>query len=224
MLRIGGLIKQTLKDFPGNISCVIFLRGCDFRCPFCHNPDLIYREGESIPFNEVVDYIDGVQKWLEGIVISGGEPLLNYDIVNMLKFFKKKFSQKIKIDTNGNHPEMLKELIQKKLIDFVSMDIKNVLEEDKYNKVTGKKVLLRNIIESIGIIKNSSVDYEFRTTVIPELHDAESVKKIKKIAGSNYKIQNFSNKNPFNPEFKKIKPFSETEFKEMVAGLKNLTF
>ncbi len=216
MLKLGGLIKHSLKDYPGKISCVIFTRGCDFRCPFCHNPGLIYSSGEEISFSDIVDYIDNSKDWLEGIAITGGEPLLNYDIVDMLSFLKRKFKLPVKVDTNGNHPEMVDYIIKNKLTDFFAMDIKHELVKEKYDSITGININIDNLRQSINLIENSGIDYVFRTTVIPGVHSVENIINIKKslIRPEKYILQNFSNKNPFNPAYKEITPYTDTEFDE----------
>ena len=215
-LTIKGLQKTTLIDYPDKVACTIFLPDCNFRCGFCHNKDLVLNP-DSLPTTkeeEILDFLKERKKWLDGVCISGGEPLLHHELLDFLPKLKE-LGYLIKIDTNDSNPEFLKELIGKKLIDFVAMDIKNSLED--YDKTAGVKVDTEKINKSIEIIKNSGIDYEFRTTVIPGLHTKENIEKIGKLLkkAKKFAIQNFRpSDNVIDPKYKKHKSFSREELEE----------
>lgn len=189
---ISGFDKLTLLNYPGKVACTIFTKGCNFKCPFCHNSSLIELGNSSYMYDEVFSYLNKRKNILEGVCISGGEPLIHKNIKILIKNIKD-LGLSIKIDTNGSNPDMLQELIDENLIDYVAMDIKNTF--DKYEITTGCKVNIDNIKRSINIIENSNLEYEFRTTIVKELHNKENIKNIVKMLNkkSKYYIQNFVN-------------------------------
>lgn len=191
-MLIAGMQKLTLIDYPGNTACIIFTLGCNFRCPFCHNRDLVKGMNKSnmIEEQEVFDYLDKRKGLIDGVVISGGEPLLQKNIEIFIKKIKDR-GYKVKLDTNGSKPDVLKKLLDNNLVDYVAMDIKNVF--DDYNVTTGKTIDIENIKQSIHILKSSNIDYEFRTTVVRELHSFEKIEEILEFIGSDskYYIQNY---------------------------------
>lgn len=160
---------MTLLDYPGKIACTIFTGGCNFKCPFCQNGSLVLNvDNEKINEEEILSFLAERKGKLDAVCISGGEPCIQKDLVSFCEKVKS-LGYLIKLDTNGSFPGVLKELIQKRLIDYVAMDVKNTLE--KYNLTAGSKVLLENIKKSIEFLKNSNVVHEFRTTVVREFHD-----------------------------------------------------
>ena len=168
-MLIHGLQKMTLLDYPGYVACTVFLNGCDFRCPYCHNFELV--DGTAKPIMEDEEFFAFLGKrkgLLDGVCISGGEPLLHKDIDVFIRKIRE-MGFKVKLDTNGYHPDMLKTLIDEGLLDYIAMDIKNSFA--KYPITTGTPDIDTSIIKnSISIIMNSGVDYEFRTTVVGGLH------------------------------------------------------
>ena len=188
----GGFQKLTLLDYPGKVACTLFTVGCNFACPFCHNSFLVEKKGHQVfSEEEVVSYLKKRQGILEGVCISGGEPLLNGEIENFMKKIKE-LGYKVKLDTNGSFPHKLKELICKNLVDYVAMDVKNSFE--KYPKTSGvEKVDVESVKESIIYLLGDHVDYEFRTTVANGLHTIDDIQKIsEQIKGAKrYYIQNF---------------------------------
>lgn len=161
-MRIGGLQKLTLLDFPGKMACIVFTAGCNFRCPFCHNASLVTHiggDGESV--ESVLAFLDKRKKILDGVVLTGGEPLI-YDVEPFLRAVKEK-GYLVKLDTNGSFPDKLKDLVGKGLVDYVAMDIKNAPE--KYAETVGTAVDLDAVKESVSFLLGGSVDYEFRTTL-----------------------------------------------------------
>lgn len=191
-MKISGLQKLTLLDFPDVVSCIVFTKGCNLRCPFCHNSSLVVdsKLTPEIDEEEVFSYLNKRKNILDGVVISGGEPLLQKDIKDFIVKVKT-LGYKVKLDTNGVNSRLLSELIDEKLVDYVAMDIKNTF--DKYDMTTGKlNSRIDNIKESIRILKKEKVPYEFRTTIVKDFHNIEDIKKILKyINGSKYFIQNF---------------------------------
>jgi pyruvate formate lyase activating enzyme len=209
---IGGLQKLTLIDFPGKLAATVFLSGCPFRCPWCYSSELVLPEKiekqPKISQKEFFDFLEEKKGLLEGVVICGGEPTMNSDLPDFAEKIKR-FGYAIKLDTNGTNPEMLKNLIEKKLIDYIAMDIKAPLTMN-YESAVGVKVDLEKIKESVEIIKSSGVDYEFRTTVIPDIHTKEDIVQIAKDIGpaKRYFLQKFRPEKTLNSEFEKIKPYS----------------
>ena len=168
-MKISGFQKLTLLDFPGKVSCIIFTQGCNFKCPYCQNSGLIGHENEYlIPEEEIFSYLKKRQGILDGIVISGGEPTVQKDLDQFMRKVKE-LGYQIKLDTNGSNPDLIKKLLDEELVDYVAMDIKNVLSE--YKDVTGVKVLEEKIKKSIKILQKSNIDHEFRTTIIKNIHD-----------------------------------------------------
>ena len=176
-MRIGALDKFTLIDFPGHVSAIIFTQGCNFRCPFCHNPELVIPEQftESIPFDEVLRFLKSRRRLLDGVEFTGGEPTLQPDLLEKMRTIKE-LGYAIKLDSNGTNPDMVKQAISEDLVDYVAMDVKGSLE--RYNEVAGVNVDTEKVARSIDLIKNSAPDYEFRTTLIKGFHDVAEMEKI----------------------------------------------
>ncbi len=202
-MKIKGFQKVTLIDYPEKIASTIFIFGCNFKCGFCHNPELVVKENNGeYSKKEILEYLEKRKKYIEGVCITGGEPLLTID-TDFLRSIKQ-IGYQIKLDTNGSFPERLKGLIEGKLIDFVAMDIKSTKE--KYNSITNTNADIKKIEESIKIISRLK-EYEFRTTVIEDLHTKEDVKKIAKWLNEiaqrkpkKYILQGFKNNRKFIDE------------------------
>lgn len=175
-MRIGGLQKLTLLDFPGHVACTVFLQGCNFRCPFCHNTSLVMGTDE-ISEDEVLRFLNTRQGLLEGVAITGGEPLLSKELPDFLRKIKA-LGFKTKVDTNGSFPEKLRSLIGDGLVDYVAMDVKN--SPEKYAETAGSDGMLDNVRQSVALLMNSAVPYEFRTTVVDELHEPSDFEAIGK--------------------------------------------
>ncbi|MFA6866184.1 MAG: anaerobic ribonucleoside-triphosphate reductase activating protein [Clostridia bacterium] len=192
-MKIKGLQKLTLLDYPEKTACTIFTGGCNFRCPFCHNASLVFtRNGEDdIEEEEVLKHLIKRKSVLDGVCITGGEPLLQNDIEEFIKKVKD-LGYLVKLDTNGYNPEKLESLLNNNLLDYIAMDIKNSLE--KYAITAGINNFDKEKIKrSIALIKNSNIDYEFRTTVVAEFHTVEDFDDIGKIIANAkaYYLQNF---------------------------------
>lgn len=173
-MKFGGLVKFTLIDFPGCPAAIVFTQGCNFRCRYCHNPELIYPHlfTEPMPEEEIESFLQRRKGTLEGVVVSGGEPTLHEDLPQFLSHLKS-LGYKTKLDTNGSRPEVLKNLIDNKLVDFIAMDLKAPLE--KYALITGADTNEAVIKQSITLIQNSGLPHEFRTTYDKEVLTDEDI-------------------------------------------------
>ena len=185
-MQIAGWEKNSFVDFPGRISCVIFAPGCNFGCWYCHNAGIV---DEHIDFAEILAFLEKRKNLIDGVVFSGGEVTLQKDLADRMRDVKK-MGFLVKLDTNGTNPEILKYLIEEGLVDYVAMDIK--APKEKYELIACKKVDMNKIQESIDILMNGNVDYEFRTTFSPDMvHD--DIRQIAKwIAGAkHYSVQQY---------------------------------
>lgn len=190
-MKIMGLQKLTLLDYPEKIACTVFLGGCNFRCPFCHNSSILSVDEEAISYDELMSFLKKRVGTLDGVAVTGGEPLLNDDIETLLSDIKS-LGYSVKLDTNGSFPGRLKYLVEKGLVDYVAMDIKN--SPSKYALTCGKKIFdISGVMESIKYLLKGNVPYEFRTTVVKELHEAQDFEQIgRMIAGADaYYLQSF---------------------------------
>ena len=228
MIRIKGFIETSFVDWPGQICSVLFLPGCNFRCPFCHNHRLVLEPGgyEDIPLEFIWERLEGMREWIDGVCITGGEPTIYPELPSFLREFKER-GIAVKLDTNGSHPQLLREVIEEGLVDFVAMDIKAPLEELSYRRAAGVPVDLKRIEESIEILLGGRVDYLFRVTVVPPLHDEEAIRKIAlRIRGAKALIlQGFNPQDPLDPALKEVSPYPEEWLKglqgEVSSILKN---
>ena len=177
-MKIHGFNKSTLLDYPKHLAATLFVGSCNMRCPFCHNASLVLRPNTQaiIPEGEILSYLKKRKNILEGVCITGGEPTLYPDLPVFINKIKE-MGFKVKLDTNGTNPAMIKELIDKNQIDYVAMDIKNSL--DKYIFTAGNKdISLDKIKESVSLLLSGVVEYEFRTTIVNELHNEDDIKSI----------------------------------------------
>lgn len=226
-IKISGFDKLTLLNYPNKVACTIFTKGCNFKCPFCHNAELldINNDYSTIDESVIFTYLEKRKGLLDGVCISGGEPLIQKGIKEFIKKIKD-LGYLIKIDTNGSNPQILQELIDEKLVDYVAMDIKNTW--DKYNLTAGCNIKLDNIKKSIDIMENSPIDYEFRTTIIKKFHNIDDIKEIGQMLKnkSKYYLQNFVKSDGVLN--KNLMPFTIDELKDMQKKLKkdypNITF
>ena len=218
---IGGLQKLTLIDYPGKIAATVFLVGCNFRCPYCHNPELVNPESTEGQIKESVfwKFLDERAGFLDGICITGGEPTIFSDLPKFIKGIKKR-GLLVKLDTNGSNSEMLKNLIKDDLINFIAMDIKTSIL--KYNKVKAKDKISQ-VKNSINIIKDSGKNYEFRTTVVPGIVDEKDIKEIAKgLKGAKkFVLQQFRPEKVLDQSFEDVKPYSTQDLKKMAKILKS---
>ncbi len=174
-MKIAGLQKTTLLDFPGKVACTIFIEGCHLRCPFCHNGDLVLpgQDPSSIPLEEVLSFLTKRKGLLDGVCVTGGEPLMHPEVLTLLKQIKEK-GYAVKLDTNGFFPDRLREAVEGGLVDMVAMDVKNCLS--KYPETTGiPGISTAPVEQSVHFLKAGNIPFEFRTTVVKELHTKEDL-------------------------------------------------
>jgi pyruvate formate lyase activating enzyme len=193
-MRIGGFQKTSLIDYPGEVASIIFTQGCNFRCPYCHNPELVLPDQfqQIIDENTVLSMLNQRKDKIPAVVITGGEPTLQPDLLSFVAKIKS-LGLKIKLDTNGSNPLLLKQIIKNKLVDYIAMDIKSPIE--KYFSIVGSARFNKKIKESIRILISSQIKYEFRTTVVKNLLGIEDFREIsEEIHGADlYILQNFKN-------------------------------
>jgi pyruvate formate lyase activating enzyme len=218
---IKGFQKLSLIEYPEKISAIVFLGNCNFKCHFCYNIDLVrnYDKLPDIPEKEILDFLSTRKGFLDGLAITGGEPTLHKELPSFIKKVKD-LGFLVLLETNGSNPEMLKELIDKKLVDYIAMDIKAPLE--KYDEVAGVKVNKKDIQESIDIIRKSGIDYEFRTTVIPKHFKEDDAKAIGKwLKGSErYVLQQFRPEKTLDEDYRKMESYSPEKLKELFELMK----
>lgn len=220
---IKGFIETSFIDWKGKLSSVLFTGGCNFRCPYCHNSDLVLRPNEikNIPLSHIIKRLKKFKKWIGHIVITGGEPTIHKNLPELIKVLKTS-GLSVKLDTNGSNPDMLKKLADAHLIDYIAMDIKGPLDE--YNRWCGVEVEIDKIKESIAFIIEGSIDYEFRMTVVPFFHKEkdvyETIKYIKH--AKRFYVQAFKPNNTLDPSFMTITPFSPEKFKDIKENAEKL--
>ncbi len=206
---LGGLQKLTLIDYPGKIAATVFTIGCNFYCPFCHNPELVdpqkIKDQPRVSEEEFFEFLKGRQGLLEGVCITGGEPTLQTDLPEFIKKIKE-LGFLVKLDSNGTHPNVIEKLLADKLVDYVAMDIKAPLE--KYKKVAGPSISLEDIQRSVELTRLAP-DYEFRTTILPAIHSKKDILSIGRwLQGAKkYFLQQFRPIKTLNPAFENEKPF-----------------
>lgn len=218
-MEIKGFVDISLVDWDEKVSSTIFLGNCNMRCPFCYNAPLVLNPEKlrTIPFEEIAEYLERNREWIDGVVVTGGEPTIHNDLLSLCEKIKK-LRFLVKIDTNGTNPTLIQKLINGKLVDYVAMDIKAPLEQDRYYAATGVNApnLLSRILETISILLNSQIDYEFRTTVIPAIHKEKDIEEIcQKIKNcKKYVLQNYkTDVETISPDFRNLKPFTQEELK-----------
>ena len=219
-MNIAGLQKTSIIDYQHHVCCVVFLSGCNFRCGFCHNPELVLGIESSPPVSaeDFFSFLKDRQKWLDAVCITGGEPTLSKDLQDFIRKIKL-LGYKVKLDSNGTNPKVLEELFKNNLIDYIAMDIKTIL--NKYESVVNATVDLEKIQQSISLIMNSGIDYEFRTTVVPGLHCADDFEKVGEWlhGAKRFVVQNFRPGKCLNKKFEKILPFSKKDIESFKVTL-----
>lgn len=215
-MRIAGLLRTSLIDYPGKVAAVIFTQGCNFRCPYCHNSELVLPQHfhEPIEEDEVFEFLDKRKHQLQGIVVTGGEPTIHKDLPDFL-FKIKSYGYSVKLDSNGTNPDMLREIIMRKLVNFIAMDIKNSFH--RYDIAAGKAINIDNIKESIELIRSSGVTHLFRTTVAKDITSEEDLRFIQNyVEGSPYKIQSFTyGEKVLDSSLSKQNEFTKEEFQRL---------
>lgn len=216
--QIKGFLETSLLDWPGKLAAVLFLPGCNLRCPYCHNhPLVIHPEGfKTIPLEYVLKRLEGLREWIDGVCVSGGEPTLNRNLPHLLGRIKAQ-GWAIKVDTNGTFPERLEELVERDLVDCVAMDIKAPLDERSYRRCAGVPVDISAIRQSISVLANGGIDYFLRMTVVPTLLTEEQIyEAARQLVGTRrLLLQDFNPSNPLSPELKGVNSFGEVRVQGM---------
>lgn len=230
-MNIVSFQKFTLVDFPGKIATTVFTPGCNFRCPFCYNPELVLGTqmaggGDNEKTKEFFEYLKERRGKIEGVCITGGEPTLHPGLIDFMKRIKEA-GFFVKLDSNGTRPDVLRRAIEEKVVDYIAMDIKNSLE--RYSETVGTNVDTERIKLSVELIKNSGVDYDFRTTVVPGIHTYQDFENIKNWIGGakKYALQGYRDQNILDPNLRekkgevlnldKIKEMIEDSFGEVIV-------
>ncbi len=227
-MEIKGFIDVSLSDWDGKVSSVIFLPGCNFRCPYCYNTKLVLQP-EAMPTTtlmQIEDYLEGNRKWIDGVVITGGEPTIHNDLSNLCDKLKKMHFH-VKVDTNGTNPATIRKLVGGQLVDYVALDVKAPLNEQEYSRATGTKALsfIEQVKDTVQFLLKDNVDYEFRTTLVPTLHQTESIDRIcQTIKGcKKYVLQNFKSEvDTVDPKFKTLQPFSAAQTEAFLQAAKRI--
>jgi len=227
-MEIKGFIGVSLSDWDGKVSSIIFLPCCNMRCPFCYNTKLVLQSSQmpTVPLKEIRNYLKKNRGWIDGVVITGGEPTIHEDLPILCQEIKK-LDFLVKLDTNGTNPKMIRELIDKELIDYIAMDVKAPFTEEKYSKASGANTskLLTKIEHTTQTLLEGEIDYEFRTTLVPTLHKISDIREMcEKIKGCRkYAIQSFkTDVETIDPSFQKLKPFPTKEFESFFRTAKSL--
>jgi len=219
-MLISGVQKITLLDFPDHTSCIVFTAGCNYRCGYCHNPEFVLPEKllemkeNFIPEEVFFHFLEQRIGKLDGVVVSGGEPTMMPDLVPFLKKIKH-MGFLVKLDTNGNSPAVLEKIFQENCVDYVAMDVKTSLRE--YKKLVGERADESKLAQSIEMIKKYASDYEFRSTLIQEVHTPEIIDAMAELFQGAKKLylQQFRPGHVLNPLFESFHPFSESEMKDI---------
>ena len=216
-LEIKGFVDLSLVDWEGKVSAVVFLPNCNFRCPNCYNVQLVLHpeKMQTIPFEEILQYLKNSQGWIDAVAITGGEPTLHEDLPELCRKIKD-LGFKVKLDTNGTNPDMIEMLIKQGLVDYIALDVKAPVTVEKYAKATGVNAedFLGRVEKTIEILLKGEVGYEFRTTLVPTIHEPKDIAQLcQRIKGcKKYLLQNFkTNVEIINPELKTQKPFTQEQ-------------
>lgn len=243
-MDIAGYIKTSLIEWPGKIASVIFVPGCNFRCPFCHNADLVDNKVEKLPRikkERIIADLKKRKKWIDGVVITGGEPTLQRDLLEFLKIVKS-LKLLTMVHTNGSKPEVVEKLIKEKLVDCWAMDVKGNF--DNYQNFTNVKTQISNVKSSLNLILKSGMRYELRTTVVPGLHDRRNLTKLAeqirevlanfssrqnqrglkpaKTIQPKWYLQQFRPINTLDKNYLKVKPYSKEELTVFLNKLQKI--
>ena len=219
-MKIAGLQKLTLLDYPEHTACTVFTAGCNFRCPFCHNSDVVYNKTEGVSEEELFEFLASRKGKLDGVCITGGEPLLQPDIVEFMQKIRK-LGFLIKLDTNGSMYDKLVAIVNEGLCDYVAMDVKS--SPNGYNIACGGMVNVDNVLKSIAfLIAQNKVDYEFRTTVVKQLHSKQDFEEIASLIKGckRYFLQQYKHSHKVIKEG--YSAYSEVEMKELCSFIKGL--
>lgn len=213
-MKWGGIQRFSTIDYPGHLAAVLFTVGCNFRCPFCHNSELVTGEISVVSGSEILNFLTSRKGQLDGIVISGGEPTLHLDCKDWMAKIKS-MGFDLKLDTNGTNPALLEQVISENLVDYIAMDIKHIW--DRYHFATGSCVDVTKIQQSVKLLLKGDVDYEFRTTVIQDFHMLKDIVKIsEQLKGAKkYVVQEFIPHKTLDSSFSKKIAFSKEDIEQL---------
>lgn len=223
-VTIKGFVETSLIEWEGMLVSILFLPGCNYRCSYCHSPHLVYssEDMETIPTEVVMESLRRRKGWIDGVVVSGGEPTLQKGLKELIKRLKA-LGVKVKLDTNGSNPDVLEELLEEGLLDCIAMDVKAPLREEEYSRATGGPCNVEALKRSIHLILQSGVEHEFRTTVCPGFLAEEAVREIARdiLGTKKYVLQSFRPNNCLDPSMLEVKPYPAErlkKFKEIVKS------
>lgn len=224
-MLISGIQPFTLLDYPGKTACIIFIPGCNFRCGFCHNPEFVIPEkiiqikDSFISEEAVFNFLLERRGLLDGVVITGGEPTTAPDLVPFMQKIRR-LGFLVKLDTNGNRPDVIAKALQERVVDYIAMDVKTDL--NGYKKLVGPLIRTDNIKNSINLIKNSTIQYEFRSTLLKEIHTDSVLEKMAELVdgAQNWFLQKFRPDNTLAPTFTTYHPFTDEEIKTIADRFK----
>lgn len=210
-MKIGGLQKCSLIDYPGKISAIVFTVGCNFHCPYCHNPELVNETETLIPTDEVLAFLTRRKNLLDAVTITGGEPTLHEDLIPFIRTLKE-MGYLVKLDTNGTHPHIIEEVMRDTLVDYIAMDIKAPLHA--YSRTVARPVDVAAIQKSITLLLNGTTPYEFRTTVVKSLLSPQDLHGIGELirGAHTYYLQKFVPTKTLNPAFIRKTTYTDEEF------------
>lgn len=220
-MKLKGFLENSLLDWDGKISAVLFLSGCNYACPFCHNPELA---GDSqalpeLPLAGVLERAGKIRNWLDGVVVTGGEPCICPELEGLLSDLRRR-GFRVKLDTNGSNPEMLARVLEKGLVDYVAMDVKAPFEPGKYARLSGVPADPEEPRASAALLEKSGVEHEFRTTVVPGWLPEEDLTAIAAALGprARYYLQRFRNEKTLDPELSLITPGKEEDLQHAASA------
>jgi pyruvate formate lyase activating enzyme len=213
---IKGFIETSFLDWKGQLSSVIFFAGCNFRCPYCHNSDLVlhWDDLEDVHLEYIILTMRKFKQWVDKVVVTGGEPTIHMGLFNVLGYLKREGIQ-VKLDTNGSSPSVLRGLVSEGLIDYIAMDVKGPI--DRYDTWCGVEVDGTKIEESIGFIMEGNVDYEFRMTIVPSLHREDDIYQVAEYlrASDKFFLQEFKPRRCIDRSYLNIQPFPQDIFERI---------
>ena len=219
---IKAFMQTSFLDWRSMVSAVVFLGRCNFRCPYCHNKDLVLwpEKMANISFSDIKRCISSYEDWIDGVVISGGEPCISPSLPNLIKEFRH-MGLKIKLDTNGSYPDVLEQLIRDDLLDYVAMDFKAPLNEFSYRRCSGVWTDIKAIGKSLDLLLEGNVDYEFRVTICPGLLEVEDIKSMgERIQGAKrFVLQSFVPQNTLDPSMTEGPPCAKETMEDMKRAL-----
>lgn len=222
-MDIKGFIDTSFVDWDGEVASVVFTPGCNFKCPYCYNHELVFdpQGYPNVPRDHIFSFLDEHADFIDGVVIIGGEPTIHPGLVEFCRSLKDK-GLKVKLDTNGTNPDIMKELLDENLVDYVAMDVKAPLNQDKYSRVVGKKVNgeVAKIKETIQVVISSGVDHEFRTTVVPTFHETQDIEDIAKTLkdANRYVLQKYAPLNIRGDSLDGIPSPSDEEMEDLATA------